>query len=174
MMRIAINVAVFYVAWFAAVLAAARGWALEATLASIAVVVIHLMLESNRRRELAVIAMAGLAGIIVETTMVQSGLAVYAAEGPVPGFAPAWLVGMWMAFGTMFNVSLNWMKSRLWLAVLFAAIGGPVSYYAGMKMGGMTIAEPLWTSLGLLAVMWAIAFPLLLVYARRHDAAVAA
>ena len=136
---------------------------------AIAVIVIHLLLESNRRRELAIIAMAGLVGVIVETIMVQSGLAIYAASGPVPGFAPAWLVGMWMAFATLFNVSLNWMKSRLWLAVVFAAIGGPVSYYVGMKMGGMTIAEPLTMSLGILAVMWAIAFPLLLVYARRGD-----
>ncbi len=172
-MRIAINVAAFYAAWFAAVLAAAKGWGLVSTGASLAVVALHLMLESNRRRELAVIAMAAIAGIIVETIMVRSGLAIYAADGPIDGLAPAWLVAMWMAFATLINVSLNWMKSKLWLAVLFAGIGAPVSYYGGMKMGAMIMTDPVWISLGTLAIMWAIAFPLLLVFARRTDADVA-
>ena len=166
-MRIAINVAVFYAAWFAAVLAAAKGWAVEATLVSLAVVLLHLLIEKDRKREISIICAAGVFGVAVETIMVQSGLAVYAADGPVPGFAPAWLVAMWMAFATLFNVSLKWMQSRLWLAILFAAIGGPASYFAGMKMGGMTIAEPVWISLAFLAVMWAIAFPILLILARQ-------
>jgi hypothetical protein len=168
-MRVAFNVAAFYVAWFAAVWAASKGWAPEATLASLAVVALHMLISTDKRHDWAVIALAAITGIIVETVMVQSGLAVYKAAEPFPGFAPAWLVTMWMAFATLFNVSLNWMKSRLWLAILFAAIGGPVSYYAGMKMGGMTMAEPLWITLSIIAVIWAIAFPLLLIYARQGD-----
>jgi hypothetical protein len=168
-MRIALNVAVFYVGWFVAVWAAAKNWPVEATLASVAVVAIHMLVSQNRRHDWAVIVLAALAGIVVETIMVRSGLAIYKAAGPLDSFAPAWLVGMWMAFATMFNVSLNWMKHRLWLAVLFAAIGGPLSYYFGMKMGGMTMAEPLWATLGIIAVLWAVAFPLLLIYARQGD-----
>lgn len=173
-MRIAINVAVFYVAWFVAVWAAAKNWPVEATLASLAVVLVHMLISENRRHDWAVIVLAALAGFVVETIMVRSGLAVYQAAGPVDGFAPAWLVTMWMAFATMFNVSLNWMKSHLWLAVPFAAIGGPACYYFGVKMGAMTMAEPLWTTLALIGVMWAIAFPLMLIYARQGDAQQAA
>ena len=168
-MRIAINVAAFYAAWFGAVLAAAKGWPVAAVGASIAVVVLHLVITPRRGVEFGLIVASAIAGCIVETVLVQAGLASYASAGPVEGFAPAWLVALWMAFATLFNVSLGWLKSRLWLAISFSFVGGPASYYAGEKLGGMMLAEPLWISLGAIGVLWAIAFPALLVIARITD-----
>ena len=54
-------------------------------------------------------------------------------------------------------------------AISFSFVGGPASYYAGEKLGGMMLAEPLWISLGAIGVLWAIAFPALLVIARITD-----
>ena len=130
----------------------------------------HLVLSPRRGTEIGLIVASALAGIFIETVLVQAGLASYASSGPFDGFAPAWLVALWMAFATMFNVSLSWLKSRLWLAILFAFIGGPASYFAGAKLGGMTLAEPFWISLCAIGVLWAVAFPALLVLARLTDA----
>ena len=169
-MRIAINVAAFYAAWFAAVLAAAKGWPMAAVGACLAVAALHLLLSPRRGVEFGLMAVSAMAGLAVETLMIQAGLATYASSGPVEGFAPIWLVALWVAFATLFNVSLAWLKSRLWLAILFAFIGGPASYLAGAKLGGMVLAEPVWISLAVIGVLWAVAFPALLVIARLTDA----
>ncbi len=168
-MRIAINVAAFYAAWFAAVLAAAKGWPVAAVGASLAVVALHLVLSARKGAEFGLIIASAIAGAGVETLLVQGGFASYASSGPFEGFAPLWLVGLWMAFATLVNVSLAWLKSRLWLAIVFAAIGGPLSYYAGAKLGGMTLAEPVWISLTAIGMLWAVVFPALVILARVTD-----
>ena len=168
-MRIAVNIAAFYAAWFAAVLAAAKGWPVAAIGACLAVAGLHLATSARRGAEFGLMVASAFAGFGIETLLVQAGIATYASSGPFEGFAPAWLVALWFVFATLFNVSLAWLKSRLWLAILFAFIGGPASYYAGAKIGGMELAEPLWISLCVIGVVWAIAFPALLILARLTD-----
>ena len=168
-MRIAINVAAFYAAWFAAVLAAAKGWPWAAVGVCLAVAALHLMLSARRGVEIGLMIASALAGFGVETLLMQAGLATYASSGPLDGFAPIWLVALWMACATLFNISLAWLKPRLWLAIVLAFAGGPASYFAGAKLGGMELAEPVWVSLAAIGVLWAIAFPILLIIARLSD-----
>jgi len=170
-MRIAINILAFYVAWFAAVLGAAHGWPIAAASACLAVVGLHLLLSARRGAEFGLVLASAAVGCGVETLLIQSGLVFFAASGEaLAGFAPFWLVALWMAFATLVNVSLSWLKSRIWLAVILAAIGGPLSYYAGSKLGGMMLAEPIGYSLIAISLLWAVAFPLLIVFARVTDA----
>ena len=168
-MRIAVNAAAFYVAWFVTVLAAAKGWPIAAIAASLAVVALHLAMSARRGVELILIMAAAITGLGVETLLLQGGLATYASPGPFADFAPAWLVALWMAFATVVNVSLGWLKSRLWLAILLAFIGGPLSYFAGAQLGAMVLAQPVEISLGVIGALWVVAFPLLLVIARLLD-----
>ncbi len=168
-MRIAVNVAAFYAAWFAAVTAAAEGWPWAAVSVCVAVAALHLITSARRGVEFGLMAASALAGFGVETFMLQAGLATYASSGPFEGFAPVWLVALWMAFATLFNVSFAWLKPRLWLAILFAFVGGPATYFAGAKLGGMQLAQPEWLSLAVIGVLWAVAFPILLIMARLTD-----
>lgn len=168
-MRIAINVAAFYVAWFVAVLAAAKGWPMAAVGACLAVAGLHLWLSARRSVEFGLMAVSALVGLAIETLMIQAGLATYASSGPIDGIAPIWLVTLWIAFATLFNVSLAWLKARLWLAIPLAFAGGPACYLAGAKLGGMVLAEPLWISLSVIGALWAVAFPVLMVIARLTD-----
>ncbi|OOO03426.1 MAG: hypothetical protein USCGTAYLOR_00317 [Chromatiales bacterium USCg_Taylor] len=83
-------------------------------------------------------------------------------------FAPYWIVALWMVFATTLNVSLRWLKSRYLLGAMFGAVGGPLAYYAGEKLGAFTYADPL-ISLGAQAVGWALLMPLMLRVAQRLD-----
>ncbi len=47
----------------------------------------------------------------------------------------------------------------------------PPSYFAGQKLGGIVLAEPHVISLAAIGLVWAGAFPLLVVLARRWDGA---
>ena len=45
--------------------------------------------------------------------------------------------------------------------MLLGAIGGPMSYYAGQRLGAVQFGFGLWPTLALLAVIWAGLFPAL-------------
>ena len=73
-----------------------------------------------------------------------------------------------VAFATTLNVSLAWLKRSLPLAILFGAIGGPLAYAAGAKLGGLVFVQQM-PALIALAIGWAAITPLLLRIADRHD-----
>jgi hypothetical protein len=75
---------------------------------------------------------------------------------------------MWMLFGTTLNLSMGWLKGRPILAAAFGAIGGPASYIAGQKLGGIIFLD-YYAALIALAIGWAISMPILLALSTRLD-----
>jgi hypothetical protein len=168
-MQAVMNVVLSYAAWFAVAMLAAQGEFGLAVVPSLVALVIHLgvMPADKRRTELLLAAAAVPIGLCVETIHMASGATHYAEGATVGGLPPAFMVGLWAAFATLINVSLAWMKDRMWLAVLFGALAAGPSYYAGSKIGALSLGEPVWQSLVIIGAVWAVAFPLLIVMARR-------
>jgi hypothetical protein len=88
----------------------------------------------------------------------------------VEGTAPHWMVALWMMFATTLNVSLAWMKRSLLLAAALGATGGPLAYWAGAALGGLSFApgydaRALW----FLAIGWGVLTPALVLLARRWN-----
>ena len=67
---------------------------------------------------------------------------------------------LWMIFAITLNHSLVWLKNRISLSVIFGAIGGPLAYLAGEKLGAIIITQQL--SLVLLSIGWALITPFLI------------
>lgn len=168
-MRTAPNIAVFYAGWLASVMSAAGGYGLAALGGGLAVVALHLALAPDRMKELKLVAAAGIVGIAAEGLLMGLGFASYAEPGPLPSLPPAWLVGLWMAFATTMNVSLGRLKDHLLLSGILGLLVAPASYWAGEKIGGMALAEPRALSLAAVGLVWSLAFPLLVVLARRWN-----
>jgi len=75
---------------------------------------------------------------------------------------------LWALFSSTLNVSLRWMRGRTALAIVFGAIGGPLAYLAGEKLGAMQlVAQP--HALLALASGWAMAMFWLSRFAGQHD-----
>jgi hypothetical protein len=68
---------------------------------------------------------------------------------------------MWMLFATTLNVSMRWLRGRPKLAAIFGFFGGPASYIAGQKLGGIVFNDEL-AALLALAIGWAIIMPILM------------
>ncbi len=170
-MWVFLNVALSYAAWFAVAALAAQGEFGLAVVPSLVALVIHLGMTpaEMRRPELMLAAAAVPLGLCVETIHMAAGATQYADAATVGGLPPAFMVGLWAAFATLINVSLAWLKDRLWLAVLFGALASGPSYYAGSKIGALSLGEPVWQSLVTIGGVWAVAFPLLILMARRID-----
>jgi len=77
-------------------------------------------------------------------------------------------VALWMLFATTLNVSLAWLKRSALLAALFGAIGGPLAYYGGAKLGALSFLAPT-PALVALALGWGLLTPLLIKLALRFD-----
>ena len=54
-----------------------------------------------------------------------------------------------------------WSARPWWRASLLGAIGGPLSYYAGSQLAGVSFAYGTTPTLIGLALLWALLFPLL-------------
>jgi len=171
LMQVLVNIVAGYLAWLAVAILAARGEPLLAVLPSLAAIGLHfaVMPAPVRGNELRLIALAIPVGFVVETILLKTGVTRYAEGASIGGLPPLFMIGLWMAFATFLNVSLAWLKARRGLVVLFGALASGPSYYAGAKIGALTLAEPTLLSLAAIGACWMVAFPLLMAAARRLD-----
>jgi hypothetical protein len=168
--RIILNGALFYAAWFGACTFAAQGSALFATLVPLTVVAIHVALETDRGTALRLIGVAAVIGFVGDSIAMTIARSSFSAPGPLPMLAPPWVVALWMAFATLPNHAMRFFRDRLALTAVLALVFGPLTYWFGAQMGAGKMGEPLWLGLALLAVLWAVAAPLLLALAQRWEA----
>jgi len=164
--RKAINVVLFQAAWFAAVLGAAGGVFWLGPLAMIPTLAIHLALQEDRIGEIKLLLAAGMLGVLFDTAFVAGGVFTPLQHLFPRPISPPWMICLWLNFAATLNVSMAWLRGRYLLAALFGAIGGPLAYYSGAKLGA-TEALPTSTGMLLLAIGWGIMTPLLVRVAKK-------
>lgn len=158
--KILLNFIAFQLAWFACVLGGAYDWAMAGTMVVAAVIGLHLTLAERPLPEALLIGAAAIAGLAWDSWMVALGLMSYPNGNLAPGLAPYWIVAMWALFATSLNLSMAWLKGRPWLAACFGAVGGPLAYLAGERLGGLQMPDPV-LALGAQALGWAVLLPIL-------------
>lgn len=159
--RTIINFVVFQAAWFACVFATAAGRPIIGACAPLAATVIHLAIARDTvRRELRTIAATAMIGLAMDGGAVALGLLRLPGESGV-GSTLFWFVSLWIGFGTTLSSSLAWLSRNTAMACVFGAVAGPLSYYAGVRLGALVAAES-WTAWAWVCVEWAIATPVLL------------
>lgn len=161
------NVVGFHAVWFLSLYGAGRGLPWLGTAALVLFLAWHLRGPVSPRAELALMGAAAATGFVADTLFARAGLLAYAAPWPLAGFAPAWIVVMWVNFALTLNVALRWLQGRAWLAAVLGFFGGPFAYLAGIRLDAamLTAAPPVaYTVIG---TVWAVAVPLLVVVAGR-------
>jgi hypothetical protein len=155
-----VNAVLFNLSWFAIVLT-------QSSLVAVAIVVVHLLvhfrLMGKGRAELALIAAVTLCGIALDQLLFRSGVFNLAGQ-PAP--APLWLACLWPVFATTLMHAFAGFQQRIFLAVMLGAVGGALSYTAGVRLTSIDFGSPLWGPV-ILAALWAVVFPLLLMLSAR-------
>lgn len=170
MKRSIINFIAFQCAWFACILGAAyeRPWTGVSAVAALAVVHVLFMVRSGGRSgETALLIGAAALGWIGDSLLVVAGVLMFAESVQIGGPSPWWMVALWVNLAMTLRFSMGWMRGRMGVAAVFGAIGGPLAYFAGAKLGAVTLGVHLFAGLGAVAVLWAASMPLLLVLERR-------
>ncbi len=144
----------------AAVVGAALGHGDAGAVLASGLIALHLYLARERRRELGLLALATVTGLAVETWQLQTGTYRLLSGAPPAGLPPLWLLALWAQFATTFRYSGRSVLARPVPALLFGAVGGPLAFLAGERLGAVALTTPLWPGLLRLAVGWTAALAL--------------
>ena len=165
------NLLSFQAVWLAAVGGAGRGWWWCGPLALVLFAAWQLPTSRWPRADALLMAAAGVGGFAIDSLWVQAGLMRFVQPVPYAGFAPVWIVALWMGFALTLNHSMAAFKGRPWIAALFGLLGGPLAYLVAQHAWhAVTLAEPTWLPVLALALAWGALTPALLALGTRWQA----
>ncbi|MFI4889703.1 MAG: DUF2878 domain-containing protein, partial [Steroidobacterales bacterium] len=139
-----LNVAGFQLAWLTCVLGAANHspWIGPATVATLAA--IHLHNATRPLREAGFLLLGTSLGCLLDQSMLSAGWTAYPVASSWPqNLLPLWMVALWLGFCTTVNVSMRWLRGHPVLAILLGAVGAPITYGSGIRLGAMTWVHPM-------------------------------
>jgi hypothetical protein len=161
MPRSLLNAFCFQAGWFACVAGGNR----VALLAAVLLLPLHARFVSRCAREWALAAALAGIGLAMDLGWQAAGLLRF--EGSAGALPPLWLALLWLLFAQALFHSLAWLQRSAWLAAAIGAIAGPLSYAAGLKLGGATSSYEAWQIALVMGPAWALLLPLMAGCARR-------
>jgi hypothetical protein len=165
---ILINFLLFQAGWFVCVLGGAWQWPWVGVAYVALATAWHLTQVPNPRGESLLLLAAAAVGVLLDSLLPAAGWVTYPSGQLHAALAPVWIVALWVLFAGTLNMSMKWLKHRYLLAAVFGGIGSPMSFYAGSRLGAVTLVDPV-MALGAQAVLWALALPALLWLAARCE-----
>ena len=156
------DAALVQLGWWACVLAAARGsfWPGPLLVSLLLVVQVGSLPPGARRRAWCRVALLGACGTAVDSLL--SGLGALALRGSLsPWLAPTWITALWCQFATVLPAFAP-LRSKPILAALAGAVGGPLAYASGARLGAAGLHPEPWVSLLAVGLVWAVALPAML------------
>jgi hypothetical protein len=157
-----VNYALYQAGWFCCVLGAANERPWMGTAVGIALILVHVARVPRPLEELKLLLAAGLVGGVLDSLQSWAGLLVVRSGHVAESLAPPWIVVMWMQFATLFRFGLSFLLGRYVLGAVLAALGGPLAFWVGSRLGAVQFPPPASRSLIVLGLVWAGALPLLL------------
>jgi hypothetical protein len=167
-MQILINILGFKIGWLSSVVGAATQMPWLGPVMLLVVLAVHLRQAERPDLEIGLVIACGVIGAWFDSILAATGWVSYPSGQIDPHVAPYWIVAMWMLFATTLNRSMSWLKGRLALAAVMGAVAGPMSYYAGSRLGGIVFESPLPATIAL-SIGWAAIMPVVVVLAERMN-----
>ncbi len=154
-----INLLLFQLGWFACVLGGAYDQVLIGSMIALAVIGYHLFRAANAAKEIRLLMLALIIGLVFESMVTAQGLALYSHGQVFDSIAPLWMILMWPLFATTLNLSMRWLKglAPLLIAVI-GAVFAPLAYYAGNRLGAVEYDDFI-LSMSIIAIAWSILLP---------------
>ncbi len=167
-----INFLLYQAGWFACVLGAAWAFPWQGMLIALLLTLVHFGLTTEPATQLRLAMVAGVTGLLVDTTLLVSGAVAFPHGVVTESLPPPWMSVLWIQFATTFRYSMRWLSGHYVAGASFGLFGAPIAFFAGEKLGAIEFLAPKLPHYTLLAVLWAIAIPLLIYVsdrlARRH------
>jgi Protein of unknown function (DUF2878) len=159
-----LTVAALHVGWFACVLGAARGLPFTGPLVVLCIVAVQLFRQPRSARLLRTLIGAAALGVLFDGTLAMADVLQFPAHAAVGWPAPVWMIALWVNLGLALD-DLLWLRRHPVACAVGGAVSGALSYLAGARLGAVVLGPTESTALGLVALEWAVALPLLLRWA---------
>jgi hypothetical protein len=159
-----LNLVLFKAGWVACVVFAARDLPVLASVAVAVVVTLHLLRVAVPVKEAVFLSAAALLGLGWESLVLASGVLEYRPSSASGGWAPHWIVAMWMLFATTINHGFRWIKRSWILAAGMGLVGGPLAFVAGAGLGAVAFTDT-FAAIALIGAGWMVLLPILVLIA---------
>jgi hypothetical protein len=150
---LAFNAILFQVGWFLCILCGSY-WALLYTTLGLA---LHIYWCKEPRTELLAIVLAIFIGLVHDSILIRAGYIQF-QESVL--WSPVWLMCLWALLGATLNHSLHWLYRYPVLSAGFGALGGTLSYLAGVTLSPAQWSSPLTEVIPIIAIFWLFILPL--------------
>ncbi len=160
------NLLLYQSGWFVCVLGAAWNQPDLGAGLGLALVVVHLLLSRAPMAELRLVSFAAALGWLLVSVEQANGWLSYAGAERQP-WAPVWAMTLWAQFGMALRGCLGWLRKSPVLASLFGALGGPLAFLGGERLGAVMWGPARLETAAWLAASWALVVPALSALARR-------
>ena len=104
------------------------------------------------------VAAAGALGYGADSALVLGGWLDFPEHARLGWLTALWMVGLWVGFAATLRHSFRLVLGRPLVAALLGASGGPFSYFAGERLGALSLGEG---ALFAVSVEWLFALPVL-------------
>jgi hypothetical protein len=167
MARTLLTVVAVQVGWAACVVGAAsgRGWLGPAVVGVL--LVVRIATQPHRPGFIRTVLGALAIGATLDGLLAAAGVLVF-PDATTSTWPPAWMVALWGNFALALD-ALQWLANRPALASAVGAVGGPLAYLAGARLGAVALGPTEAAALVAIALEWAVALPLLLFLSGRPD-----
>ena len=151
---------IFQLGWLACVTSGAAGRPQAAVAAAAAVAACNLWLQRQRlAANVRLVAFVTLAGFAIETFHLSAGVFALTGQPKFPWLCPVWLLALWAMFATLLTGPLAWLSRRYALSALLGAAFAAPNYFAGARLGAITLNADRLFSVSALMLSWALAMP---------------
>lgn len=131
-------------------------------------ILVHVYWVRIKEVELTFLLGCATIGIGIDSFLAVTGVYIFT---PMPQFLPIplWLVAIWLGFAATLRHSLRYLMNNTLWSVIAGAVAGPLSYFAGERLGVVDFGYGNVTTLIILSVTWAMLFPALLYVAQKLE-----
>lgn len=160
-MKSIVTLVAFKLCWLSVVFGAV--WSMQwLGLVAVSAFTAYEVLIRERKWLLVPAVVVGVLGYAVDNAYVLAGLMKFSDPGVA--YAPYWMALLWVNFALIVEHGLAWLSNRPVLAAGLGAIGGPLAYLSGVKLGLIELTAPSAVVMSAIALTWAVAMPLLLYF----------
>ncbi len=128
-------------------------------IAVVLLLLLHFLFHSTPMVEIQIVSITAILGYSIDCGLTLLGFFQFEK---VQGITPLWLIFLWIGFCCTLRESLEFFSRKLFLSIPAGAVAGSMAYMGAANFGAVHLILPTLTSAIILAVIWAVVFPLLL------------
>ncbi len=158
-----IHTTAYYLAWFACIILAARGYAWISPLMVVFFVGLQVYWQHQTGRSLQglwlLLAIVISISTLFDSTLVYKGIVIYSANPFSPYFTSPWMITLWISFTVVLYATLSKLFDHLFLLGLLAGVGFSLAFHIGGVLGAAFFPYGSITTCLFIGVMWCFLLP---------------